>query len=99
MVGAGPPSTPFRGFGTARRGCRACARHDGVGTTVPPTPQVGAHGWQPVVAASPRWRQAGKRMTFHESLSCDCEIKLPYHGARVMHNHATCVCIGAKMSV
>src|SRR4051812_1404928 len=34
MVGAGPPSTPSAGIGTARRGCRAFARHDGIATTV-----------------------------------------------------------------
>jgi hypothetical protein len=28
MAAEGPPSTPFRGFDTARCGCRACARHD-----------------------------------------------------------------------
>jgi ABC-2 type transport system permease protein len=32
MAGAGPPSTPFFSTGTARRGWRACARHDaGIG--------------------------------------------------------------------
>src|SRR4051812_26983901 len=35
MPGEGPPSTPLLGFNTARRGCPACARHDGGATTVP----------------------------------------------------------------
>jgi hypothetical protein len=34
MAAEGPPSTPFCGIDTARRGCRACARHDGTATTV-----------------------------------------------------------------
>ena len=28
MVGEGPPSTPFAGIGTARRGWQPCGRHD-----------------------------------------------------------------------
>src|SRR5919205_743037 len=42
-IGAGPPSMPLRGFNTARRGCRACARHDVVTTTVPPAHYVSTY--------------------------------------------------------
>src|SRR6185437_8471355 len=36
MAAEGPPSTPFADFSIARRGWRACARHDGKATTSRP---------------------------------------------------------------
>jgi ribose transport system substrate-binding protein len=36
MAAAGPPFTPFADFSTARRGWRACARHDDTATTARP---------------------------------------------------------------
>src|SRR5690349_12640219 len=47
MVGAGPPSTPFAGISAVRRGCRACARHDVMATTVPPAHYFNAYAARP----------------------------------------------------
>ena len=46
MVRAGPPSTPFAGISTVRRGCRACARHDVMATAVPPAHYFNAYAAQ-----------------------------------------------------
>jgi hypothetical protein len=43
MAAEGPPSTRFRDFNTARRGCRACARHDVNATTA----EVSAYADEP----------------------------------------------------
>jgi hypothetical protein len=43
-TGSGPASKPFCGCNTVRRGCRAFAHHDEMGTAVPSAHYVGAYG-------------------------------------------------------
>jgi hypothetical protein len=47
MVAEGPLPKPFYGINTAKRGCRACARHDAIAATALKTCYFNAYGVMP----------------------------------------------------